>query len=94
MAMNADELERQILDVFRSEGRALYPNVLKRVEVRQVPREDGTVDTEVTEHRGPLDMDVTAATIMARAIARAVVSHITNSAEVTTTAASGTWRVS
>ena len=69
MAMDSSVLERQIVAIFRSEGRALYPDVLKRVEVRQVPQEDGTVRTETEEHRGPVDIDERAATLMARAIA-------------------------
>lgn len=93
MALNANELERQIITAFRTQGRLLYPNVLKNVQVTEVPKEDGTFDYEVTEERGPLEIDAQQMTLFARAIAQAVVGHIKANAEVEDTTAAAIWRV-
>lgn len=93
MAMDADELSAKIVALFREQARTLYPDVVKSVTVQPVPREDGTMDYELTEHRGPLEVDVDAITPLANAIALAVIDHIRDSAEVTDTVAGQNWRI-
>lgn len=94
MALDADRLEQRFLTIFRTVTRELYPNEVKNTTVTEVKREDGSLDHEINEERGPMEVDIEKLTPLARALARAVVQEIKASAEVTTTAASGTWRVS
>lgn len=94
MALDADRLEQRFISIFRTAVRELYPNEVKNTTVTEVKREDGSLDHEINEERGPMEVDTEKLTPLARALARAVVQEITASAEVTTTAASGTWRVS
>ena len=93
MPLDADRLEQRFLSIFRQVATDLYPNVVKNTTVTEVKRDDGTLDHEITEERGPMEVDEENLTPLARALARAVVEEIKASAEVTTTAASGTWRV-
>ena len=93
MALDADRLEQRFLAIFRQVASDLFPDVVKNTTVREVKKEDGTLDHEIIEERGPLEIDEENLTPLARALARAVVEEITASAEVTTTASSGTWRV-
>lgn len=93
MAMDATRLEQRIIGIFRTTARSLYPDVVKSVTVREIPKNDGTIGHEVVEHRGPLEVDVTSLVPLARAIAQAVVEEITSGAEVEDTVAVQTWRI-
>jgi len=93
MSLNADRLERRFLSIFRQVTTDLYPSVVKNTTVKEVKRDDGTLDHEIIEERGPMEINEENLTPLARALARAVVEEIKASAEVQTTAASGTWRV-
>ncbi len=93
MAMDATELSAKIVALFRDQARTLYPDVVKSVTVRPVPREDGTMDYDVTENRGPLEVDTNAIVPLANAIALAVIDHIQDSAEVDDTVAGQKWRI-
>ena len=96
MALDATRLENRFISLFRSISKQLYPNVVKKVDVREVTKDDGTVDHEITEERGPLEIEDQYLVPLARAMAQAVVEEITAGAEVDDTDAvsGGTWRVS
>lgn len=93
MALDANRLEQRIITIFRATVRSLYPDVVKGVTVKEVPKADGTVGHEIEEQRGPLELEDRHLIPMARAIAQAVVEEITSGAEVPDTAAAQTWRV-
>jgi len=93
VSLSATRLEQRIISIFRVTARSLYPDVVKSVSVRQVPKSDGTVDVELTEHRGPLEVDERYMIPLARAIAQAVVEEIKSGAEVEDTVALQTWRI-
>jgi hypothetical protein len=93
MALSADKLERRIINIFRTTVRSLYPDVVKSVTILEIPKSDGTVKHEVTENRGPLEIEEKNLIPLARAIAQAVVEEITSGAEVSDTTAAQTWRI-
>jgi hypothetical protein len=93
MALNATRLERRIVSTFRATVRSLYPDVVRSVTVREIPKSDGTMDHEVTENRGPLEIEEKHLIPLARAIAQAVVEEIKSGAEVSDAAAAQTWRI-
>lgn len=93
VALDASRLENRILGIFRATVRSLYPDVVKSVSVREIPKSDGSVDHEIVEHRGPLEMEERHLVPLARAIAQAVVEEIKAGAEVQDTVAAQTWRV-
>ena len=96
MALDATRLENRFISIFRSTVKQLYPNVVKKVDVREIKKEDGTLDHEITEERGPLEIEDQYLVPLARAMAQAVVEEITAGAEVDDTDPTngGTWRVS
>lgn len=93
MALDATRLESRIISIFRATIRSLYPDVVKEVTVREIPKNDGTIDHEIVEHRGPLEVEERHMIPLARAIAQAVVEEINSSAEVDDTVAGRFWRV-
>lgn len=93
MAMDANRLEQRIISIFRTTVRSLYPDVVKEVTVREIPKDDGSVSHEIVEHRGPLEVEERHMVPLARAIALAVVEEITSGAEVVDTTATETWRI-
>jgi len=96
MALDPTRLETRFISLFRSITRQLYPDVVKNVRVREVKQDDGTMRSEVSEERGPLEIDEQALVPLARAMAQAVCEEIAAGAEVADTDPTngGTWRVS
>lgn len=93
MALDSAELRTKLVSLFREYSAALYPDVVKSVVVTQVPKEDGQMRFEVTEIRGPLEINEAAIEPLAKAIADAVVEHLLLNGEVVDTAAGQTWRI-
>lgn len=96
VGLDATRLENKIISVFRSVTKQLYPDVVKKVTVREVTKDDGTLDHEIDEETGPLEVDDRYLVPLARAISQAVVEEIRAGAEVADTDPTngGTWRVS
>lgn len=94
MAMDADVLEQQILDIFVTESELQFARVVKGVNITEVPYEDGTSKYDVELQYGPIEVDVEKSRPLAKAIARAVVDHIARHAQVADIGpGAGTWRI-
>lgn len=96
MAMDASVLEDAIISVLKEVTPQLLPDVVKGVEVSEVPLEDGSSNYETTEQRGPAEVteDGESSTRpLARAIATAVIEHITANAAITGTGVGDDWRI-
>ena len=96
MTMDAEVLEEAIIDVLKEVTPQLLPDTVKGVEVTEVPLEDGSSNFETTEQRGPAEVteEGEAATRpLARAIATAVIEHITANAVITGSGVGTDWRI-
>ena len=97
MAMNATRLENLIIARLKINAPQLFPDVVKNVEVREHPMQDGTIDFDVVEQRGALEVDEKNILPLARSIAEAVIAEIKAGAEVddqgTALGSTGTWRI-
>jgi hypothetical protein len=98
MAMNAGELEISIIDILEREHNAINTDEVIGAEIVQTPKEDGTLESTIEFERGTPPFDRTIVVPLARAIAQAVVQHITANAEVGDSGSAGTpagtWRIS
>jgi hypothetical protein len=96
MSMNAASLEDLIMSKLSTALRTTFDNVVVGYDVSQVPRDDGTLSYEVEERRGVITMtreQLEKMRPMARAIAQAVVEHLTSHAQANDTAAGQSWRI-
>lgn len=93
MAMRPDELEERILDIMETEHAAANSDAIVGVNVTQTPKEDGTLESEIEYETGTPPFDKEGARPLARAIAQAVVEHITSNAAITGTGVGADWRI-
>lgn len=96
MAMDEAVLEEAIIGVLKAVTPQLLPDVQKGVEVVEVPLEDGSSTYTTVTNRGPAEVTEdgeNAIRPLARAIATAVVEHITANAEITGTGVGTDWRI-
>lgn len=96
MAMDAEVLEEAILNVLKEVTPQLLPDVVKGVDVTEVPLEDGSSSYETEEQRGPAEITEdgeASSRPLARSIATAVIEHITANAVITGTGVGDDWRI-
>lgn len=93
MTMRSSELERVIITKVQKAARSLKPNEVLDVKVTQTPREDGSVEYNIEERRGPLEVKEEDLQLLARGIAEAVVEFISASATITGTGVGSDWRI-
>lgn len=96
MALDAQCLGESIVDAIERFN-ALQPDTQVGVTVRQVPKEDGTLDTVVEPIMGRPPFNRAGVEPLAYAIANAVVEHLTSHADIidngTVITPAGTWRI-
>lgn len=88
--MDATALEDSIINIMRREHNATNTDEVIGATIVQTPKEDGTIESTVELERGTPPFNREAVVVLARAIAQAVVQHITSHADVD----GGTWRIS
>ena len=79
MAMNARGLEALLYKKLTTVP--VMTNGIVDAKTKQVTKPDGSKDMEITYTKGNIFMDKTQARHMAKAIAEAVVEHVTSAAE-------------
>ena len=79
MAMDKTALESAIYTLLITTP--LDSNGVTSATTKQFQQADGSVKIEVTPVRGPVYMDKNTARVLGKGIARAVIDHITSSAE-------------
>lgn len=93
MTMRASELERVIITKVQQATRSLKSNEVLDVKVTQTPREDGSVEYNIEERRGPVEIKEEDLRPLARGVAEAVVEFLTASATITGTGVGSDWRI-
>lgn len=93
MTMLASELERVIITKVQQSTRSLKPNEVLDVKVTQTPREDGSVEYNTEERRGPIEIKEEDLRPLARGIAEALVEFLSASATITGTGVGSDWRI-
>lgn len=91
--MLASELERVIITKVQQSTRSLKPNEVLDVKVTQTPREDGSVEYNTEERRGPIEIKEEDLRPLARGIAEALVEFLSASATITGTGVGSDWRI-
>jgi len=92
MALDAATLATIITVKYKAKMRAAFPDELKGGTVTQIPKEDGSVEYNLEEQRGPIEIDEEGFMPLAEAIAEAVVEHLKASgtiANITTGTSTG-----
>lgn len=82
MALDSNAIAQIALGRYKAKMAAAFPDVVKGGTVEQIPKEDGTVEFQSTEQRGPMEIDEEGILPLLEAMAEAVVEHLKSSGEV------------
>lgn len=82
MALNAGTVTSIALARYQEKMQEEFPDVVKNQRILKLSRDDGSVEYEVLEERGPIEIDIKSIKPLISAIAEAVVEHITEHGEV------------
>jgi hypothetical protein len=82
MALDAAVVAQMALGKYKAKMAAAFPDVVKGGTVIQIPKEDGTVEYESQEQRGPMEVDEVGILPLLEALAEAVVEHLRGSGTV------------
>lgn len=94
MALNSETLTNLIVSKYKAKMRAAFPDELKGGTVTSIPNEDGSVEYNTEEERGPIEIDEEGFRPLAEAVAEAVIQHLKSSGTVPSiTTGSSTGRI-
>jgi hypothetical protein len=82
MALDADVFADLAESYIQEEMESAFPDIIKSVSVSETPRDDGSIETVVTQNHGPPEIDREKIRPVFRAIGRAIVEVLTENAEV------------
>jgi len=82
MALSSDVLSELTFSKYQGKMQAAHPLVLKHRKVREVPRDDGSVDYAIDEEHGPIEVKREDIMPLIQAMSEAIVEHFTEHAEV------------
>ena len=94
MALSSKALAQLAMSKYKSKMSAAFPDVSKGGTVTQIPKEDGSVEYQVTVQRGPMEIDEAAILPLLESLAEAFVEHIKSSGEAIDVSAGQNWRIS